>query len=56
MPPIPRTTASSEVDAATEDAPCGRVAAVVEPTEDLLGRALIGWERFVSTFEGAVNE
>ncbi|MGW0367178.1 hypothetical protein [Streptomyces sp. NPDC002990] len=40
----------------TGDAPSARVAAVVEPTADLLDRALVGWERFLGTFEGVFDE
>lgn len=33
-----------------------RVAVICEPSEDLLGRALIGWERFLRTLRGAPDE
>ncbi|MFD7913347.1 hypothetical protein ACFV30_21915 [Streptomyces sp. NPDC059752] len=32
------------------------VAVMCEPSEDLLGRALIGWERFLSTLRGVPDE
>lgn len=32
------------------------VAAAVEPSSDLLDRALVGWERFLDTFEKASDE
>ncbi|MCJ1678112.1 hypothetical protein MTF65_12300 [Streptomyces sp. APSN-46.1] len=33
----------------TPDDPSARVAPVVEPSADLLDRALVGWERFLGT-------
>jgi hypothetical protein len=56
MRETPFDTAVSEAAAGTEDAPSARVAAVVEPSADLLDRALVGWECFLSTFEGASDE
>lgn len=41
---------------ATEDSPSVGVAAAVEPSADLLDRALVGWEQFLATFEGASGE
>ncbi|MFD8982472.1 hypothetical protein [Streptomyces sp. NPDC059564] len=38
------------------DTPSVRVAAVVEPAADLLDRALVGWERFLDTFEAFPDE
>ncbi|MFD9479334.1 MULTISPECIES: hypothetical protein [Streptomyces] len=38
------------------DALPARVAVIREPSEDLLGRALIGWERFLSTLRGVSDE
>ena len=32
------------------------VAALVEPSTELLDRALAGWERFLDTFEGVPDE
>ncbi|WP_329099541.1 hypothetical protein [Streptomyces sp. NBC_01439] len=40
----------------TGDALPVRVAVICEPSEDLLGRALVGWERFLSTLQGAADE
>ncbi|MFD7259769.1 hypothetical protein [Streptomyces sp. NPDC059874] len=47
---------SAVLSPATEDARLVEVAAAVEPSADLLDRALVGWERFLSTFEGAPDE
>ncbi|MEU9084663.1 hypothetical protein [Streptomyces sp. NPDC048357] len=44
----------SSVD--TEDAPSRRAAAIGEPSEDLLDRALVGWERFLDSLQGASDE
>lgn len=38
----------------TEDA--GSVAVIGEPSSDLLDRALVGWERFLSTLKREVDE
>lgn len=40
----------------TTHVPVERVTAAFEPGTDLLDRALAGWERFLSTFEGAPDE
>ncbi|MFH8887280.1 MULTISPECIES: hypothetical protein [unclassified Streptomyces] len=32
------------------------IAASIEPSAELLDRALVGWERFLDTFEGALDE
>ncbi|MBT2544068.1 hypothetical protein J7E99_26030 [Streptomyces sp. ISL-44] len=40
----------------TEEPPFVRVAVVVGPGADLLDRALVGWERFLGTFDGASDE
>ncbi|GGR79297.1 hypothetical protein Snoj_77190 [Streptomyces nojiriensis] len=40
----------------TDDALPARVAVIREPSEDLLGRALIGWERFLGTLRGVSDE
>ncbi|MGW7462508.1 hypothetical protein [Streptomyces sp. NPDC054797] len=40
----------------TSKAPLTEVAAVVEVSADLLNRALVGWERFLGTFEGAASD
>ncbi|WP_326588479.1 hypothetical protein [Streptomyces sp. NBC_01294] len=45
---------ASRVD--TEDASSGRVAAIGEPSADLLDRALVGWERFLATLQEAPDE
>ncbi|MFF5706003.1 hypothetical protein ACFY7H_26515 [Streptomyces sp. NPDC012794] len=36
--------------------PSVRAVAAIEPSSELLDRALAGWERFVSSFEGASDE
>ncbi|MFF4430728.1 hypothetical protein ACFYZ4_16355 [Streptomyces sp. NPDC001513] len=51
---MPQRRDVSSVDA--EDIPSERVAAVVEPSADLLDRALVGWERFLDTLQGASDE
>ncbi|MFF3676797.1 hypothetical protein ACFYYS_22840 [Streptomyces sp. NPDC002120] len=43
----------SSVD--TEDIPSMRKV-IGEPSEDLLDRALVGWERFLDTLQGASDE
>ncbi|WP_374775419.1 hypothetical protein OG756_23750 [Streptomyces sp. NBC_01310] len=40
----------------TEDASSERVAAIGEPSADLLDRALVGWERFLATLREAPDE
>lgn len=49
---IPVGDAASEA----EESPSTRVAAAVEPSTELLDRALAGWERFLDTFEGESDE
>ncbi|MCX5378068.1 hypothetical protein [Streptomyces sp. NBC_00091] len=39
-----------------EDAPSMRVNAVGEPSADLLDRALVGWERFLGTFQDSSDD
>lgn len=55
MRQLPIDTSASET-VSTSDAPPAAVVAAVEPSTDLLDRALVGWERFLSTFEGASDE
>lgn len=38
------------------DTLAARAAAVTEPAADLLDRALVGWERFLDTFEAVPDE
>ncbi|GHB46120.1 hypothetical protein GCM10010347_14670 [Streptomyces cirratus] len=38
------------------DEPLPGVRAMVEPGTELLDRALAGWQRFLTTFEGASGE
>ncbi|MGW1515269.1 hypothetical protein [Streptomyces sp. NPDC002287] len=45
-----------DVSLGSSDGPLSRVRAVDEPSVDLLGRALVGWERFLDTFEVASGE
>ncbi|MER5765405.1 hypothetical protein [Streptomyces sp. NPDC002082] len=52
MRQIPVDMAGSD----TEDGCSTRVLVVAEPSADLLDRALVGWEHFLSTFEGGVGE
>ncbi|MFD6892905.1 hypothetical protein [Streptomyces sp. NPDC059957] len=52
MRQIPIDMASSD----SEDCRTTRVLAVAEPSGDLLDRALVGWEHFLSTFEGGAGE
>ncbi|MEU7603742.1 hypothetical protein AB0B78_18700 [Streptomyces sp. NPDC040724] len=40
----------------TEDIHSVKVAALVEPSAELLDRALVGWERFLGTLQGASDE
>ncbi|MCX4691519.1 hypothetical protein [Streptomyces sp. NBC_01408] len=40
----------------TEDTPSAGVTAVIGHGPDLLDRALVGWERFLVTFEGVPDE
>lgn len=53
MRQIPVDAAASEAGA--EDTPSTRVVGAIEPTSDLLDRALVGWERFLDTFERSVR-
>ncbi|MEW2368867.1 hypothetical protein AB0940_05775 [Streptomyces sp. NPDC006656] len=46
----------SDVSLGSPDKPLPRVRAVDGPSVDLLDRALIGWERFLDTFEVASGE
>ncbi|GLX18505.1 MULTISPECIES: hypothetical protein [Streptomyces] len=39
-----------------DEAPSSRVVAEIEPSPELLHRALAGWERFLVTFEAASGE
>lgn len=55
MRQIPVGTSATET-ASTSDTPSDRVTAAVEPSADLLDRALVGWERFLGTFEGGSDE
>lgn len=54
MRQIPVHPAASESRPTDSDAVPS--AGVVEPSADLLDRALVGWERFLSTFERASDE
>ncbi|MCX5194940.1 hypothetical protein OOK31_13680 [Streptomyces sp. NBC_00249] len=56
MRQIPVDTAASEPRVEIDYAPSSRVAAAVEPSADLLDRALAGWERFLDTFEEVPDE
>ncbi|WP_406366437.1 hypothetical protein [Streptomyces sp. NBC_01546] len=40
----------------TEDTPPAGPNVAIEPTPDLLDRALVGWERFLGTFEAVPDE
>ncbi|MEU9376655.1 hypothetical protein AB0D94_23190 [Streptomyces sp. NPDC048255] len=51
---MPQRRDVSGVD--TEDVSSVRVAAIGEPSADLLDRALVGWERFLSTLQGVSDE
>ncbi|MEU9159408.1 hypothetical protein AB0D29_03855 [Streptomyces sp. NPDC048424] len=51
---MPQRRDVSSVD--TEDIPWMRAAAIGEPSADLLDRALVGWERFLDTLQGASDE
>lgn len=53
---IPVATTTSEASADTEEGRSVRAPVVAEPSGDLLDRALVGWERFLGTFEGASDE
>lgn len=52
MRQVPIDMASSD----TEDCRTTRVLVVAEPSGYLLDRALVGWEHFLSTFEGVASE
>ncbi|WP_330296003.1 hypothetical protein [Streptomyces sp. NBC_00503] len=55
MGQTPVDTSTPET-ASTSDTPSAGVTAAVEPSTDLLDRALTGWERFLDTFEGGPDE
>ncbi|MEV7524902.1 hypothetical protein [Streptomyces sp. NPDC091371] len=55
MRQIPVDTSAAEPVGASDTPPVG-VAAAISPSADLLDRALVGWERFLDTFEGASDE
>ncbi|MEU8776067.1 hypothetical protein [Streptomyces sp. NPDC048606] len=40
----------------TAEVPFKRAAAASEPSTELLDRAQVGWERFLSTFEAASDD
>ncbi|MCX5376859.1 hypothetical protein [Streptomyces sp. NBC_00091] len=40
----------------SSDKPLPRVRAIDEPSAELLDRALVGWQRFLSTFEGGLDD
>ncbi|MGE7389231.1 hypothetical protein ACQKM2_27545 [Streptomyces sp. NPDC004126] len=43
-------------DQTAQDEPWPRPEADTGPSQELLDRALAGWERFLNTFEGASDE
>lgn len=55
MRQTPVDTSAAET-VSTSDMPSVGVAALAEPSADLLDRALVGWERFLDTFEGVPDE
>lgn len=51
---MPQRHDVSSID--TEDVSSAGVAAIGEPSADLLDRALVGWERFLGTLQGVSDE
>lgn len=49
---VQASTARDALGIDTADTPAMRVSAPVEPSADLLDRALVGWKRFVASIEG----
>lgn len=54
IPVLPAVT--SDLPSIDGDRPSARAVAAVEPSAELLDRALAGWERFLATFEAASDE